>query len=597
MRNRNFLARLIFFAAGLALFCTSSLASGKPVDEISLVVDQESMTSGEMEESIQAFYLSQRMTPPAKGSAAYEKTKKEIVEGFVREVLMAKEADRMQIEVSEGEIDHEVNREVENMKKGFPTEQDFEEEMKKEGISLDDLRQDIRAKLTRRIKANRVLRQKQQDLPGTANVSDEDARKYFEKHTGDYEKVNFAIILFRIPAGSKTAYAAEVQAQAQGVLKELQGGANFAAYAKKYSEDQGSAEKGGEVGTVYRSQLEPKLAKGIFAIPAKGMGIVKAADGVYIVKVESKGKADYASVASEIKSHLRGGKKETGLKQWLDNLKKNAYIVLDGKPISTASIREEEEEKGTATPPSDTATPGDNSAAAKDTDETPKGEVYPSLPPGGTWTLSVGGTGFSYGTQDIGNFYGATADAKQGFPFGFGIQGGIDYAFEPTIQAGLLFEVLTKVPENVSRAGNNEQWSASTLGPSLSAKLLIPLDESTNFILSGAGGYYFMNGSSIRITGPSLGEMANLGGESWGGQAGAAIEMFLDSKRDTSIALGGGYRYLQFTPVTTNVVIGTNGNPVSFGSTLMNSDGTPGIIDFTGIHVDATIRFYLGKND
>src|ERR1019366_8281196 len=165
--------------------------------------------------------------------------------------------DRLKIEVSDGEVEHEVNNEIENMKKGY-SDQDFNEELKKEGITVDDLKQDTHDKLLRRIKANRALRAKQQDLPTSAAVSDPEIQRYFNEHPQDYEQVKFDIILFRVGPKSKPEAVKEVETQSRGVLKELKGGADFAAYAKKYSEDQGSADKGGAVGTVFRSELEPK---------------------------------------------------------------------------------------------------------------------------------------------------------------------------------------------------------------------------------------------------------------------------------------------------------------------------------------------------
>ena len=106
--KKYFHPELLYPGLAVLFLALSAPSAAKTIDEIALVVDQESMTSGEMEESIQAYYLSQRLTPPAKGTAAYERTKKEIVEGFVREVLMAKEADRMQID-GESEVDFDGN--------------------------------------------------------------------------------------------------------------------------------------------------------------------------------------------------------------------------------------------------------------------------------------------------------------------------------------------------------------------------------------------------------------------------------------------------------------------------------------------------------
>jgi foldase protein PrsA len=332
MKKRNWFQPILWTAFWGLLASCALPTQAKLVDEVALVVDQEAMTKGELEESIQAFFLAQRMSPAKPGTPLYEKAKQFVVEGFIREVLMAEEGDRMGIVVSDVEVDRETDREVDAMKKGFPSEADFQEGLKHEGITLDDLRSDIRTRLKRRIKANRAMRQQTQSLPGGVAVTDEEAREHFAKDPQSYEQVKFAVILFRIPAGSKPEYVQEVDKQAQGVLAELKGGADFAVYARKYSEEKGSSDRGGAMGTFYRSELDPKLAKGIFTIPEKGMGIVRAPEGFYIVRVDKKQKADYALVAKDIKDSLQKGGQEAGLQRWFEGLKKNAFITLDGKP-------------------------------------------------------------------------------------------------------------------------------------------------------------------------------------------------------------------------------------------------------------------------
>ena len=583
-------------------------APAKTVEEIAVVVDQDSMTRGELEESVQAYFMSQGMKEPLPGTPAYETARKNLVDSFVQEVLLAEEADREKVEVSDAELDREVDNEIDTVKKGFATEQEFNDELKKEGISTDDLKQDAHDKLLRRMKANRVLRMKQQEAPGSTVVTDEAAKKFFNDHPQDYEQVKFSIILFRIPPKAKPGYAQEVEKQARALLKELKGGADFAAYAKKYSEDQGTAEKGGAVGTVYRAELEPKLANGIFAIPEKGMGVVRAEDGLYIVKVDFKGQADFPSVAPGIKDHLQKEQKDSGLKDWLTDLRKGAYILVDGKVLTAAPAAGTA--SNTAVTPAGTGTSPDKTQDAPGTAETPaaaeattesapqKSDLYPSLAPGGGWTLALGAEGFNYGSQDLADIHGPGAATKQGFPFGFGLNAGLYFAIDPTFQVGLLVEGLQKTWETVTDpSGNNFKWGASALAPSLAMKIIIPMDESTNFILTGAGGYYFLLGGNVNVTNGTNGESADLSAANWGGKAGGSLEFMMDRAKSTSLELGVDYRLLRFTPVTAKITNSTTSFP-AVTSPLLNNDGVnKAAIDFSGVSVSLGIRFYMDKND
>ncbi|HXL72161.1 MAG TPA: hypothetical protein VN963_00930, partial [bacterium] len=125
-------------------------------------------------------------------------------------------------------------------------------------------------------------------------------------------------------------------------------------------------------------------------------------------------------------------------------------------------------------------------------------------------------------------------------------------------------------------------------GIGLDLKVLIPLDESTNFILSAAGGIYTLLDASVTVAGPGLN--SNLSATNFGGEAGAALEFVLDSQKSTALDLGVDYRLLSFNPVTSS-------NSSLLSSPLTNSDGSNGTVDFNGFVVKAGLRFFLGKDD
>ncbi len=609
--------------AVLALFGRGWAADTAPktVDEIALVVDQDAMTKGEMEESISDIFAAQGLKMPAAGSPDYEKARKDVVEGFIREVLLAEEADREKIEVSDGEVDHQVDQELENMKKRFSGDAEFEEGLKKEGINEDDLRQYVHDQLLRRIKAQRVLQMKQHDLPGSVFVTDDEVKKYFQLHPKDYEQVKFSIILFHIPPKPKPGYEAEVEKQAKGILGNLKAGADFAATAKKYSEDASSAQNGGDVGTHYRVDLDPQLADGVFKIPSGELGLVKTTDGVYIAKVERKGTADYDSVAPDIKAHLLKQKQDSALNLFLDGLKKDAYIVEDGKVVTFKETPQEDQTAqtgqaanapstetaspapapptaGTETASSGAATTGTSSPSSAEAP--PPGEIYPTLPDGGGFTLEIGASGFSYGTQDLSNYYGPGINVGQNFPFGAGAHLGLDFALDPTLQLGVKVEALRKFTETVNFSPLNqntysEEWTSGAGGGALEAKLLIPLDESTNFIVHASGGYYFLLGASVTVAGSSVTENADFSGSNFGGDAGGSIEFFLDDSKTSALDLDAGYRFLQFRPITSNLILNNNGPIANFSTPLANNDGSQSMIDLSGIELGIGFRFYLDK--
>ncbi len=618
MTNKWIALCLTLAALGLAGPGRTAVAP-KTLDEIVLVVDQDAMTRGEMEEAIDSVFAAQGIKPPAPGTSDYQEAKKEVVEAFVREVLMAEEADREKVEVEDGDVDHQVDQEIENMKKRYNGDQEFTDALKKEGIGMDDLKQDIHDQMLRRIKANRILQMKQHDLPKTAFVTDEEVRDYFDRHPKDYEQVKFSIILFRIPAKSAQAYKQEVEKQAKDILAQIKKGGDFAALAKKYSEDEASAANGGQMDPMYRVDLNPKLADGIFSIAVHSMGLVYADDGIYIVKVDHKGTADYDSVAPDIKDHLRKQKQDSSFSEWIESLKKDAYIVEDGQVVpyqapvtETAGLPKAGKAAAPAANPNSPSMPssmaGDQTAVAstavtesQDNSSQPS-DIYPTLPNPDSLVLDLGVEGFSFATQDLSDYYGPSVNTTQGFPFGFGLHLSLDYALAPTLLFGISLEGLQKFGESVNFSPTNassysDHWSAAAVGPGLEAKILIPLDESTNFILSAGGGYYFLTGAGVTVEGAAVTENTNLGGSNFGGEAAAGVEFFFDQQKDSAFDLEVGYRVLKFQPINSDLTVNDNGPYTDFPSPLTNSDGSKAAVDFSGIHIGLGVRFYLDKGD
>lgn len=79
---------------------------------------------------------------------------------------------------------------------------------------------------------------------------------------------------------------AEVKAKADDLVKKLRAGANFGDMVKKYSEDPGSKDKGGEYDGVVRGQMVPEFEKAMFTLkPGEISDPVKTSYGFHILQV------------------------------------------------------------------------------------------------------------------------------------------------------------------------------------------------------------------------------------------------------------------------------------------------------------------------
>src|ERR1700693_1706919 len=143
-------------------------------------------------------------------------------------------------------------------------------------------------------------------------VTGQDLQAYYEEHREEYRvpeqgEVRHILIKTPLPApGAKedAKAVADARAKAEGVLKELKAGGDFAKLAEKYSDDPGSAKSGGDLGWIGRGRTVPEFEKAAFSL-GKGQtsDLVKSSYGFHIIRVEDKQEAHLKTLAA-VKSEI-----------------------------------------------------------------------------------------------------------------------------------------------------------------------------------------------------------------------------------------------------------------------------------------------------
>ena len=128
-----------------------------------------------------------------------------------------------------------------------------------------------------------------QKLAPTVQVSDADLQAYYNDHIDEYKienRVHAEHILFKT-VGKTDAEIAEIKQKAEDVLKKAKAGANFEDLAKKYSEDDASKVKGGDLGWIVEGQTVPEFQQAAFTLPNGSISpeLVKTEYGFHIIKV------------------------------------------------------------------------------------------------------------------------------------------------------------------------------------------------------------------------------------------------------------------------------------------------------------------------
>jgi peptidyl-prolyl cis-trans isomerase D len=146
----------------------------------------------------------------------------------------------------------------------------------------------------------------------SAEVTVDDARSYYESHKSEFSipaKIHARQILIKIPEGADNNVLATKAQLAKKIAGEANAGRDFASLAVQYSEDEQTAKKGGDFGTITRDSIPQGLA-GVFDSmkPGEVKGPMRSPLGFHILKLESKeggGFIPFEQVSSTVMDTLK----------------------------------------------------------------------------------------------------------------------------------------------------------------------------------------------------------------------------------------------------------------------------------------------------
>jgi peptidyl-prolyl cis-trans isomerase D len=153
------------------------------------------------------------------------------------------------------------------------------------------------------------------DFAQSAHISDDELRRRYQDGIDSYrtpERVHARHILIKT-TGVPKDQVAKLHQKAEDLLKQLKGGADFDALAKKNSDDPGSAQKGGDLGWIVKGQTVPDFEKAAFSLkPNELSGVITTEYGFHIIQVLEHQAARVESFEEAKPQLMAEAQKETG---------------------------------------------------------------------------------------------------------------------------------------------------------------------------------------------------------------------------------------------------------------------------------------------
>jgi peptidyl-prolyl cis-trans isomerase D len=173
--------------------------------------------------------------------------------------------------------------------------------------------------------------------------TDADLRKRYEASKEDYkhaEQAHILHILIRVEPNAAPAVDAVAKAKAEGLVKQLRAGADFAKLARENSGDPSSSGKGGDMGFVDKGITVAAFDNAAFSIPLNTISDpIRSTDfGYHIIKVLERRGAGYRSfeeVAPMLSTQLA---EQMGKDRAVEEITRVAARVKQSKPATPAAF-------------------------------------------------------------------------------------------------------------------------------------------------------------------------------------------------------------------------------------------------------------------
>jgi peptidyl-prolyl cis-trans isomerase SurA len=269
----------------LALPC--SLYAQTARDGVVAVVDEQPILQSELDKQVSLLKLqlnqSQNIMPE-------DSLNKLALERLIEVRLLMLQAKKESLDVTDAEVEEALNKSIGEMRSQFPSEEAFNAQLKAEGTDIAKLKSKHRADAK-----NQLLMQKLIDKNIRSRVApptEKEVLAFYASHKDSIppepEKAEVSWIVI-VPKPGTAAKTAAINRYNQ-VMAKLKAKGDFAALAKKYSQDPGSAANGGDLGWFGRNQMVPEFEKACFEGKVGQVTETDTRYGRHIIKVlEKKG--------------------------------------------------------------------------------------------------------------------------------------------------------------------------------------------------------------------------------------------------------------------------------------------------------------------
>src|SRR5581483_9866699 len=228
-------------------------------------------------------YKARKTAFPQPGTSQYKQLEDQAVTYLVQQDELEQKAKEMGVTVTDKDVTARLNQIKQQYFGG--SQKQYQAQLKQQGLTEPALKQDLHAQiLSEKLYAK---------VTGKIKVTDAAVKAYYTQNKTQYGTAESRDVRHILVNNKKLADQLETQ---------LKNGGNFAALAKKYSKDPGSAKTGGKL-TITKGQTVPEFDKEAFALKTDEISApVHTQYGWHIIQALSPVKPATTTPLSKVKA-------------------------------------------------------------------------------------------------------------------------------------------------------------------------------------------------------------------------------------------------------------------------------------------------------
>ncbi len=330
----------MFFVCGQL----AAQTKGRVVEEIVARVNNEIITTSELLRAQSALHEEIKQDcpncTPQQLQMMQAEREKHLLRDLIDQSLLNQRAKDMGISV-----ESEVVKRLDQIRQqnNIATMEDLERKISEQGLNFEDFKNNIRSGML----TQEVIRR---EVGSRVIIGRDETEKYYNEHKNDFQRPEQVALreIFVSTEGKKEEEIPELEKKAKNLLERVKKGEDFGELAKRYS-DGSTANRGGELGLFERGQLSKELEAIVFKLNRNQMtDVTRTKTGFLVLQVLQRYEAGLQpldKVEGEISNRLFAEKMEPGLRRYLQDLRRESYVVVkpgytDAAAVASTPIQE-----------------------------------------------------------------------------------------------------------------------------------------------------------------------------------------------------------------------------------------------------------------